>query len=109
MSNFATDHVRGKKVIGAQIGGLLRMQSLGEIFMNPDGTVELKPIEVLPLQDGTVVFRVGFTTYWFDKDGRYEGAEVIAASDDDLYRQSLDRLMKEARRNIGRAPEPILR
>jgi hypothetical protein len=110
MANFATDHVRGKKVIGAQTGGgLLRMQSLGEVFMNPDGTVDLKPVELLPLQDGSIIFRVGYTTYWFDRDGKYEGAEVMALCEDPLYRESLDKMLREARRNIGRAPEPILK
>lgn len=105
-----TEFVRGKKVIGCQTGGgLLRMQSLGEIFLNPDGTVELKPVELVPLQDGTVVFRVGETTYWFGPDGKYEGAEISVVSDDPLYRESIQRLMNEARRNIGRAPEPYFK
>lgn len=102
--------IRGKKVIGCQSGGgLLKLQSLGEIFLNPDGTVELKPIELIPFADGSMVFRVGETTYWFGKDGEYEGAEIHTVSSDPLYRESVARLMKQAQSNFGKAPEPYFR
>ena len=102
--------VRGKKVIGCQIGGgLLKMQSLGEVFMMPDNTVELLPIELIPLEDGRVVFRVGNTTYWFAADGSYEGAEMNVLCVDPLYEENVLKLGTQARKNIGREPEPYFR
>lgn len=99
--------IRGKKEIGCQVGGgLLKFQSLGEIFLLPDGTAMLMPVEVIPLEDGQIVLRIGQTTYWFEKDGSYGGAEIKSVCSDPLYEESVVKLLEKALRNRGREPEP---
>jgi hypothetical protein len=99
--------IRGKKVIGCQVGGgLMKFQSQGEVFMLPDGTPTLLAFEILPMENGALVIRIGETTYWFAADGKYDGVEVNTICSDPLFEETLNRLLERGKSNRGKAPEP---
>jgi len=105
-NNFRT--IRGRREIGAQVGGLMGIVSQGEVFMGPDGKLQVLPFEVIPFDDGWLVIRIGRTTYWFNDKGEYDGVETKPPDgmmSDEVYERELLTLLKRCRENRGKLPE----
>lgn len=98
--------IRGRKEIGAQIGGLKAFMSAGEVFMMNDQKPIFMPLEVIPLADGWLVLRIGRTTYCFDADGEYDGVEVLHDMKDELFERELLSMLKASRNNRGKPALP---
>ena len=76
--------------------------SAGEVIARNDGTFEIVPMQIFRSGDN-VILRIGHSTFWFDKDGRYDGPEMNSVLPEQLEEVSL--MLKQCMTNKGKSPE----
>lgn len=80
--------------------------SRGEPVLRSDGTLEMVPVQLIDAGDGRSIFRVGDTTFWFTKEGTYDGTEHAfrrRLSDDEIKR--VEEMLRQAPKNRGLPPD----
>jgi hypothetical protein len=77
-------------------------------FLAADGkTVDMLPLQVIPLPDGSTVIRIGNNTLWFEADGTFDGNECknISMKVDSPEAREIMARFAESKAYDGKAPE----